>query len=483
MEENLTSDKLTLWLHMHQPDYWDSVNNIQYLPWVRKHSTKAYYMIPKLISKSQAKININFSGILLEQLSAYASGSIEDVYEALENKDAKTLTQSEISFIVDRFLIPLPNESERFKYLRDKKMHGQNLSVDEIRDVQVLFKLLFFAPLDEEVIELNKKSAHFSENDKQVLSLVEKKIIQGIFPLYRQLANDKRVELTVTPYYHPILPLLIDVNSAKRSKSNAILPNIVFSHQDDALYNIQKSIEIFQKVFGFKPVGMWPAEGSISAEALDLIKASGFEFVGSDEMVLKKSFQGPQGAYTVRGLKVLFRDHINSDKIGFVYNKEHPQDAVNDLLAQKKSILILDGENPWDYYSDLGMEFLSTLFNNLNEDNCSFASEVSPSAPLQSIEPGSWINGYFDTWIGDEESNRAWTYLAEARDKFSQNAGAMEEVYKAESSDFFWWYSNFHRREVNHDFDFLFRNHLIRAYLNAGEKVPEYLLYPVKVKL
>jgi alpha-amylase/alpha-mannosidase (GH57 family) len=126
---------------------------------------------------------------------------------------------------------------------------------------------------------------------------------------------------------------------------------------------------------------------------------------------------------------------------------------------------------------------LTEFFSKLNENNSALGSESKPLGTIDSIEPGSWINGYFDTWIGDDESNRAWTYLANARDFLSNNEASMEEIYKGESSDFFWWYSNFHKKEVNYDFDLLFRNHLIKAYLNAKESIPNYLLYPIKNRL
>jgi alpha-amylase/alpha-mannosidase (GH57 family) len=483
MKGNERKFKISLWLHMHQPDYYDQINEIQYLPWVRKQAVKGYYLVPSLIAKTQAKVNINFSGILLEQIRSYASGNIKDIYEALENKYADSLSASELEFVLNSFLIALPNKNERFEYLIEKKMHQQSFSIDEIRDIQVLFKLLFFAPLDEEIIELIKKGSNYSENDKETLIKVEKRIIQGLFESYKQLALKKQAELTITPYYHPILPLLIDISSAKRSKSNAVIPSINLSFRQDAVSNIKKSFELFKELFEFSPKGMWPAEGSISNEAIDLIKESGIEFIGSDELVLRKSNQNSQGIYNVRGLKTLFRDHAASDKIAFVYNKQNPSEAVSDLLARDNLVVILDGENPWDYYPNYGIDFLIELLTKLDSNNSILGSEIEANQTLDSIEPGSWVNGYFDTWIGDNESNRAWTYLYEAHNALSYNKNALEEIYKAESSDFFWWYSNFHKHEVNYDFDLLFRNHLIKAYSIANEKAPDYLRYPIKNKL
>ncbi len=487
MIKNERKFKLMLWFHMHQPDYYDPINNIQYLPWVRKHAIKGYYLIQKLLFDCDAQININFSGILLEQLIKYASGEINDYYGVIENKNADSLSSSDLDFMLSRFLFTNSFRSQRYDYLLEKKRHKEKFNLKEMRDAQVLFKLLYFAPIDEEVVELIKKGFNFTEKDKEVLVALEEKIIKELLANYRKLQDTQKIEVTFTPYYHPILPLLINSNSALESKKGTTLPSFTFSYPDDAKMQVKKSIDIYKKVFGGLPKGMWPAEGGISNESIDIAKEAGVQYIGSDELVLKKSTSLSQGVYNVRGLKTFFRDHYLSDKIGFIYNKQNAQEAVYNLFSEaelkKQLIVIIDGENPWEFYPNSGVDFLSILLNSLDSNNSMLGSKSNIDGEISSVEPGSWIDGFLDTWIGDEETNTSWNYLYEAREKLSMLPEAMNEIYKAESSDFFWWYSDFHKKEVNFDFDLLFRDHLIKAYMLGKAKIPEYLFYPIKNNL
>lgn len=480
--------KAVLWLHMHQPDYVIPGTNLMYLPWVRRHALRGYYMIPKLLINSGAKLNINFSGILLRELQLYEMGEMKDIYQYYEEKDTASLTEAERSFIIERFLIPLQFSSERFNALFEKKSKSEKFSNQEIRDIQVLFALSAFAPLDEDIVELLKKERDYTENEKTYIKEVEKRIINSIFPLYRSLMDKGLVEITVSPFYHPILPLLLDLNSARESKQGAIIPAVEFSYPEDASRQIQMSIDICKEIFGIKPKGMWPSEGSISNEAVDIIKSSGFEWIGTDELLLEKSSSTAHlasGVYNLRGIKTLFRDHISSDKLGFVYNKTNPEEAISDLLSQFKNsfcyrIIIIDGENPWDYYRNNGVEFLKSLFQVLSEQETALGSEVEACENIDSVKPGSWVNGYLDTWIGDRESNTAWVYLSEARQRLASNELSLKAILSAEGSDFFWWYSEFHRQEVDYSFDFLFRSKLIDAYRRDNIPIPSYLFYPIK---
>jgi len=431
-------NKIMLWLHMHQPDYLNPLSNEQILPWTRRHMLNSYYEIPKLLLSSSAKININFSGILLKQIVSYAEEKLEDTWETLEKKDADSLTESEKEFIIRNFLNPVANfNSNRFNKLK-----------------------------------------------------IERKIFESIIPMYRELFARKQIELTISPMQHPILPLLIDSSIACRSKQETILPLTQFAHPNDAIKQMEDAISLFSKIFGKMPQGMWPSEGSISNKAIDIIKQKGIKWIGTDESVLmrtnpyvkKEDISIPRN---VRDLKIFFRNHYLSDKIGFAYNKMNPIDAVKDLLQTVKSsrngeIIILDGENPWDFYPECGVPFLTELFSALNQRNSALGNEIEATDSIEAIHPGSWINGYFDTWIGDEESNRAWTYLADTRKTVGSTQESLNQIYIAEGSDWFWWYSNLHKKEVDFTFDTLFRAHLIAAYQKAGIKIPSYLFQPIK---
>lgn len=488
--ENITSSKkFFLWFHMHQPSYKIPDSDLLYLPWVRRHMLNGYYMIPKLLMDSEANININFSGILLKQMNLYEESKVKDVYQLYEEKEAAYLSEAEKNFIIEKFLIPSPIKSKRLNYLIEKKQKGDWFETQEILDTQVLFMLSAFALPEKEIQDLRKKEKFFSENDKKFIQEEQEKIIRSVIPMYKKLVDSNKIEITLSPYFHPILPLLIDKSSAKESKNDVILPNNVFIFPEDAEAQINTSIQLFEKTFGIRPVGLWPSEGSVSNATIDMIKNLGFEWIGTDELILRKTqetIDKQSGVYQVRNLRVFFRDHSLSDKIAFVYNKMTPQMAVQDLLDKQKEnldrpkVIILDGENPWMFYPDNGVPFLKELFKKLNPTNSLFGKNCYSKENITSIKPGSWINGYLDTWIGDKETNMAWSYLAEARTILGNNEKSMNDILTAEGSDSFWWYSNFHKNEVDYSFDYLFRLRLINAYKNANASVPKYLSYPIK---
>ncbi len=484
----MKNQKVVIWLHMHQPDYFNPLGKIQYLPWVRRNITKGYYNVAKILSKYSTKININFSGVLLKQILSYQDDNFNDYYGILETKNAEDLIESEKAFILERFLIPeLWKESRRYNELIEKKNHNEKFSLQDIRDTQFLFSLSAFSKFIPEIPDLIEKGQFFSEDDKKALHKVGKQIINSILDLYKELYKKGQIELTITPFYHPILPLLINTKSAIESKSDAIIPENTFKYIEDAKEQIKRSIKTFKDVFEKMPQGMWPSEGSISEEAIKIINESGIKWIGTDEQVLKRSIENnnPDSLiWDFKNTKIFFRNHNLSDKIGFVYNKMEPKVAAEDFYNEVQSknrteVVILDGENPWEYYPNSGIDFLNEWFKRI-EGISALGSEIEPNHQLSRIIPGSWINGYFDTWIGHEESNIGWTYLTNARETLKNSKEALEELYMAEGSDWFWWYSDFHKKEVDMSFDTLFRSHLIKAYELAGKAVPEYLYYPIK---
>ncbi len=484
----MKNQKVIIWLHMHQPDYFNPIPKLQYLPWVRRNITKSYYNVAKILSKYQTKININFSGILLKQIITYQNDNFNDYYEILETKNTEDLTESEKTFILEHFLIPgIWKESRRYNELIEKKKCNERFSLQDIRDAQFLFSLSAFSPLIPGIPEMIKKGRYYSETDKSTLRKIEKEVIKSILNLYKSLYEKGQIELTITPFYHPILPLLINTESAKESKNDTIIPEGTFKHPEDAKEQIERSIKTFINAFGKIPQGMWPSEGSISEEAIKIISESGIKWIGTDEQVLKRSIENgnPESLiWNFQNTRIFFRNHNLSDKIGFVYNKMDPGAAADDFYNEVQSknrteVVILDGENPWEYYPNSGIDFLNEWFKKI-EDISALGSEIESTHKLSHIIPGSWINGYFDTWIGHKESNIAWTYLTEARETMQNSKEAIEEIYIAEGSDWFWWYSDFHKKEVDMSFDTLFRSHLIKAYEVANQPIPEYLHYPIK---
>lgn len=473
--------KIILWLHMHQPDYLESTTGNIILPWVRRHSLNGYYTIAKLLEQSTFKANINFSGILLEQIQRYQKGQ-RDVYQLYEDEEPSLLTGSEIDFIIKRFHTPASFRSERFESIKENYKSTRRISEQEILDLQTIFKLSAFAPIEKEILELRKKGKFYSKDDKKVIIELENKIINELFDLYSLLQKRNQIEITFTPYHHPILPLLLDIKVAKESKHNAIIADMETHFYEDADFHTKESIKKIEEIFGITPTGCWPAEGGISKETIQFLKNSGVLWLGSDEALVKPLGLG-QGVYEYNGVKLFLRNHEVSDKIGFVYNKMNPKDAITDLKNEVDKngmlILILDGENPWEYFNNYGVDFLKNLFNTFNEKDSLLGNEVDTPTHIDKIHPGSWIDGYFDTWIGDEETDTAWTQLIEARSKINTTE-SFNEIYKSEASDYFWWYSDFHKQDINFDFDTLFRSRLIKAYQTSNLQVPQYLYYPIK---
>jgi alpha-amylase/alpha-mannosidase (GH57 family) len=101
-----------------------------------------------------------------------------------------------------------------------------------------------------------------------------------------------------------------------------------------------------------------------------------------------------------------------------------------------------------------------------------------PNGRIKRLASGSWIYGNFKKWIGSPQKNMAWEYLKRTREDLFQvknpDKRALEELYIAEGSDWFWWYDEF-GTELNFIFDELFRLHLANIYKIIGKKAPAYI--------
>src|SRR3989338_8010885 len=186
---------------------------------------------------------------------------------------------------------------------------------------------------------------------------------------------------------------------------------------------------------------MWPSEGSVSEEALDLVISKGIDWIAADEDILFRTISLSDRRITYQPYKlkrdsktinIVFRDKNLSDMISFTYNSWDQVKAAEDLLGHFKRILenlrrdtdrglltiVMDGENAWEYYDDNGRQFFQTLYSNIDnqEDICSttvsdFIELEPPKKTLPDIFPGSWINHNFEIWIGEDQDNISWEYL------------------------------------------------------------------------
>ncbi|WP_297213103.1 MULTISPECIES: glycoside hydrolase family 57 protein [Thermodesulfovibrio] len=519
-----------LW-HMHQPYYYDPLKGKFMLPWVRLHATKDYLDM-LLILKNFPKVKVTFNVVpsLLKQLMDYERG-ITDIFFEYSLIKAEDLSLEQKIFIIENFFLAnwdtMVKPFRRYAELLEKrgKSYGnlekiaKKFTPQDIRDLQVLFNLTWIDPLhrneDPVLIEIIKKGRNFSEEEKSYILDKHLNLMRKIIPTYREMFNSGQIELSVTPFYHPILPLLCDNYKAKECMPWVTLPENNFRAPEDAETQIKKAIDFFEETFGSKPKGMWPSEGSVSEEVIRLINKAGIKWIATDEEILEKSLGvkirhagnliAPDllyRTYNFEGVDIFFRDHVLSDLIGFVYSRWDAKKAVDDFIGKiKKSppnsivSVILDGENAWEYYENDGFDFLNALYEKLQNDKelttvtfSEYLSVNNERKSLSKVFPGSWINANFSIWIGHEEDNLSWDYLYKTRQeliKFRQEnpqvnlSEAWEEIYIAEGSDWNWWYGDEHYTDTKDVFDEIYRHHLMSVYLKIGKEPPDFLHIPI----
>ena len=529
-----------LW-HMHQPFYQDLVTGEHILPWVRLHALKDYWgMVALLREFPSVKVTFNLVPSLLVQLEAYAHEQARDRHLELGLKPAVELSDDERAFCVEHFFhaqrVRMIDPFPRYRELLERRGRESGLSaraqasqfsVDDIRDLQVWHKLAWIDPeylKDARVHSLIDKGRGFTEDDKRTLRGVELELLRKVIPEYADAAARGQVELSTSPFYHPILPLLCDTDVYLRTHPHSRMPREPFRHPEDAREQLARAITQHETLFGRRPDGVWPSEGSMSDEMLPLVAEAGFRWMATDEEILARSIGQPftrnaeghvdQPAalyrpYVVgradRAVACGFRDHTLSDLIGFTYASWSPERAAGDFIhrlveagrhyaastggEEATIFVILDGENAWEHYDGQGRPFLRALYGGLasNPDiktvtmseACAGATERVPS-----MFPGSWINADFYIWIGHPDDHRAWSQLAEARRALDAPdpglpvdslARAREEMLIAEGSDWFWWYGDDHSSEQDLAFDDLFRRHVRNVYRALGKPIPEEL--------
>lgn len=543
---------LAIYWHMHQPYYRNKFTGECTLPWVRLHCTKDYYDMPALL-ESFPSIHQTFNLVpsLMDQIEEYACGG-SDRFLDLSKKPAEELSLEDKIFILHNFfMVNWDNMVEIYprysELLRMRGYHTSPSQVQEIQryftpqdllDLQVWFNLSWFDPFFQEtkpfIKSLIKKDRGFTEEEKIKLLEIQKEIVGDTLSIYKKLQNEGIIEVTTTPYYHPILPLLIDTDCARTALPRINLPANNFSHPEDAEHQIRKAIERYQEFFGQNPRGFWPSEGSVSEEAVLLLAKNGVAWIGTDEGILTNSLgvsisrdisgecQKPTLLYQPyffekdgQRIYLVFRDHTLSDLFGFIYSKWDAKDAVEDFIKRLKRIkgklpsgledgrpplvsIILDGENAWEYYKNDGRDFLMMLYDRLSSEKNIVSCTVSeylekypPRQKLPKLFAGSWINSNFAIWIGHEEDNTAWDLLSQTRNElleYQKNnpdesseklQKAWEEVYIAEGSDWCWWFGEDHYSGNDEEFDNLFREHLKNVYYFIDKEPPNNLYVPV----
>ncbi len=533
-----------LW-HMHQPYYVDPVTQTAMMPWVRLHGVKGYLdMITVIEDFPGVRVNFNLTPVLLLQIKELIDGKIRDLWMDWARRPAAELEEQEKFAILENFfkihwdnlVKPFPRYWELLNkrgltFYRDEVRRGlRYFSTQEFLDLQVWFNLAWCGYTAErlypELAELKRKGRNFTEAEKHRVLDIHLEILRLVIAKYRAAEERGQVELTTTPFFHPILPLVYDSAFAERSLPGRQFPKR-FHWPEDAAAHLTLAVEQHTALFGKAPRGLWPSEGSIAPELIPLMQRSGIEYFCSDEENLFNSlkrdpafkdvivdhlelFQGWRVAHDGAAVNAVFREKPLSDFIGFMAAKNDPVTAAEHLLSHLRHIaglvphdtgvipLILDGENAWETFADGGEGFLRALYGGIEADSellrsCTieeYLRDHPPRKQLTTLHTGSWISSNFDIWIGEDEENRAWDLLGETRAFLQRqiDAGALtpaaqtaalREIYAAEGSDWFWWYGPDFSTDNDALFDELFRRHLKNVHALCGGVAPAVLDVPI----
>ena len=517
-----------LW-HMHQPYYKNPLTDTFIMPWTFLHLIKDYYDMIKVVEEFEnVKVTFNFVPSLIEQIQGYEETLDNDFFikilkkpvESLNDNDKKSLLRQLFLANYENMIFPF----KRYKELFDKKQDYKNsiekaFSNDELLDLEVLYLLTwtgYFIREESEIVKnLIDKGKNYSENDKIILLDELQTFIKKVIPEYKNLYNQGKIEISSSPYFHPILPLLIDINIAKVAMPDVNIPFRINNFYEDAEKQVALAIEKFKDTFNIEPKGFWPSEGSVSTDTLDLFGKFNVKWIATDEDILFKSKENLSKkdlyrGYDYNGVKVFFRDKDLSNLIGFIYSKWNYEDAANDLYNRIKNIqklvndenailsIILDGENAWEFYKNNGIPFLRKVYSLIENDNTlkfvTFSEYIENNSDFPSLSyifPGSWINANFGIWIGHPEENKAWEFLDIAKTFLNQYKDKKEfqdkyelaekELLIAEGSDWFWWYGDDFYSEMSDKFDSLFRTHLSNIFTIFNEDIPIEFLTPIKL--
>ncbi|HUT97818.1 MAG TPA: glycoside hydrolase family 57 protein [bacterium] len=554
---------LCLVWHQHQPLYRDpaarSPRGSYRLPWVRLHGLRDYFgMAARLWERPGLRCSINLTPILVRQLNDYLSGATDRLWEFSE-KSVDGLDPGEtLRLLRDAFDADFSHQigiHPRYAELFERySLLSQSLAdldlwpedgvpsrlAAEAMDVprRDLVDLAFWCNLAWFPVELREgewvtprgetltvaglaaKGADFDSGDVAELGRAWRRTLAAVIPLHRALAERGQVELTATPFAHPILPILVNSDSALIDRAGSVHPPR-FSYPADARGQIELGLDVLREAYGFAPSGWWPAEGAVGRNVVEIFKRAGARWLATDEGVLALVLgREPAPAELAvpwnAGVPVFFRDHPLSDAVGFHYSRLAPREAAGDFLWGLRhryagleggcATVILDGDNAWGAYPRDGRDFLLALYDELLR-----AEDIALTTPgayltelegrgvrlpvIEDLPHASWIDEFgsapgndLGTWIGEPEENRAWELLSTLRRALDGAGVTAEErpdvflhVYAAEGSDWFWWYGTDQATapKAEREFDRLFRAHLAAAYRTAGLPVPEELDRPV----
>jgi alpha-amylase/alpha-mannosidase (GH57 family) len=541
-----------LW-HQHQPLYRDpettSPERSFRYPWVRLHAIRDYYSMAALVGEHDVHVTINLTPVLLRQIDDYLQHTATDEAFELSRTPAEKLKKTDVEELLSTFFDADWHHQiyvhERYRELFELRTRGGRFSRQDIRDLQMWFNLAWFGHefragpvrlITGDVIDVQrfvKQQRGFSHDDVLAMLDDQYRILRAVVPIHRALQDAGRIEISTTPACHPILPLLIDSDDAYVDRPGTSLPTR-YAHPEDATAQVQLARADYATRFGREPAGMWPAEGAVSAQAVDLIARQGVSWLATDAGVLARSGQWGYRAgepdvlcqpYRASDepnpVSLFFRDTDLSDSIGFRYGRHADANAAVDefmralearfltgLVGDVDRVLTiaLDGENAWGGYPDDGRAFLKALYHRLETDarlkTVTFSEYIRgnpergidrhPAHQLTRVfqlatgswidEPGSAAGVDLGTWIGEREENAAWNLLGGARAALATTSPrtsaanrARASILAAEGSDWFWWFGSDQESSNDAAFDELFRTHLKAVYSALDMEPPDVL--------
>lgn len=504
--------------HQHQPLYLDPVSDSLSGPWVRKHATKDYYDMASILEDYPAvHVNVNLTSVLLRQLlevyvkrldpfidvfantmdvagfkAAYA-GKTDPFIDFLlkETPTSDSITEDELLLVwkgpwtllstADATMTHFP------EYVALRDANRAEYQQADFLMLKLLFEFAWFDPdflkgpvtlpdgsvtrvhqwlkREGDIYTLNVEPTEALAVD---LLIENHKIMRNVVPIHKKLFYEVdtgvgQIEVTTTPMYHPILPLIFDTDLMAQSQPFDAKPSPAFAFPEDAKAQVLRSVAFYKETFGALPRGIWCGEGAVAEAIVPLLVDAGFEWTATDHEVLKRSLSDDAApvyqAYRIDAdvtegpsseeMLIVFRHTDLSDRMGFEYKtwkgSDAAQDFIDDLVAMSPSLgasdrlvtVVLDGENAWETYTQEhdAKGFLHALYQKLTEayetgeittvttseyihGNPSRAIDAHPigdHAELEPLWPGSWIGATFGVWIGELEENKAWEYLLTAR--------------------------------------------------------------------
>lgn len=531
---------IAFYWHMHQPVYQLTPDGDYLMPWVRLHAVKDYLdMLLMIDNFPKIKLNFNLVPTLLDSLIEYGEKDYHDIHSRLSVTNIDELTNEDKEFILNNFFdanytsMIQPHQYYNHLYKKrfsNEKVNLSDFSDQEISDLMAWFNLAWVDPSYKEIFpefkELIEKEKNYTLKDRINIIEFHKKIIRMIIPKYKQAMEKGQIEITTSPYYHPILPILTDIKSSQKELAtiDESLNNLDMT--EDAKIQIESALNRVEEIFGKRPQGFWPSEQGVNAKTLELLKEAGVKWAVSDEGVLSNSidyefvrdyrgyledpyFLTKSYKYKTKNsdLYMIFRNSVLPNLISFEYANHDPKTAASDLYDRMKVIqtklqnspdkchlltIALDGENCWENYAQDGATFLKEIYSLIEKDETLETTLISDyinkekyHKELKKISEGSWINRNFQIWIGEPVKNLAWGYIKKVKEDFNkfkkENPNhknlqlAHKEIMIAQGSDWFWWYGEPNDSGQDHIFDYLFREHLKNVYRFLELKPPAYL--------